>query len=78
MWDAGENPPDGVMIHYYLKEAPEEITVTILDGGGQVIRSFSSKCPRGGRRQPGTPRAQGTGHEPLCLEYALPRGDQGA
>ena len=25
-WDAGENPPDGVMVHYYLKEAPEEVT----------------------------------------------------
>ena len=21
-WDAGENPPDGVMVHYYVKEAP--------------------------------------------------------
>ena len=32
MLDAGENPPDGVMIHYHLREAPEEITLNILDG----------------------------------------------
>ena len=45
LWDAGENPPDGVIIHYYLKEAPEEITVTILDVDGGEIRSFSSNSP---------------------------------
>ena len=44
-WDAGENPPDGVMVHYYLKEAPEEATLSILDGDGELIRSFSSNLP---------------------------------
>ena len=44
-WDAGENPPDGVMIHYYLQDAPEEATLTISDEAGEIIQSFSSKPP---------------------------------
>ena len=57
MWDAGENPPDGVLLHYYLKEAPEEeVTVTILDGDGSIIQSFSSNAPEAGEENP-EPRA---------------------
>ena len=56
VWDAGENPPDGVLVHYYLKEAPEEITLTILDEEGQIIRSFSSKAPEAAEDNP-EPRA---------------------
>jgi hypothetical protein len=42
--DAGKNPPDGAIIYYYLKEQPEEeITLSILDERGDVIRTFSSK-----------------------------------
>jgi hypothetical protein len=42
--DAGNNPPDGVIVHYYLKDAQEdEVTLEILDGSGDVIRSFSNK-----------------------------------
>ena len=33
--DAGENPPQGVLIHYYFKEKPEsEVTLTLLDDAG--------------------------------------------
>ena len=56
MWDAGENPPDGAMIHYYLQEAREEVTLTIQDGAGEIIRSFSSKPPGSGE-DAGEPRA---------------------
>ena len=56
LWDAGENPPDGVLVHYYLKEAPEELTITILDGDGQPIRSFTSNAPESGDDNP-EPRA---------------------
>ncbi len=52
-WDAGENPPDGVMVHYYLKEAPGEITLSILDKEGQPVRSFSSSLPEDGDDVPG-------------------------
>lgn len=56
MWDAGENPPDGVMVHYYLKEAPEEVSIAILDEAGDTIRTFSSREPEAGEDNP-EPRA---------------------
>ena len=41
--DAGDNPPTGVVVCYYLKEKPEsDVTLTFLDSGGEVIKSFSS------------------------------------
>jgi photosystem II stability/assembly factor-like uncharacterized protein len=41
----GRNPPAGVMVHYYFREAPtEEVKLEVLDGGGAVIRTFSSKA----------------------------------
>ena len=45
--DAGENPPDGVVVTYYLKEKPEEATLTFLDSNGQAIKTFSSVAPEG-------------------------------
>jgi hypothetical protein len=40
---AGENPPDGAMIDYFLsKDANGPITIEITDGKGQSIRKFSS------------------------------------
>jgi photosystem II stability/assembly factor-like uncharacterized protein len=43
--NAGKNPPDGVIIHYALREAPEgEVTLRILDAAGKEIKSFSSKA----------------------------------
>jgi len=43
--DAGQNPPDGVVVHYWLREAvkPENIKLTILDAAGKEIRSFAGK-----------------------------------
>jgi len=43
---AGENPPTGALLYYYLKTAPkedEEIKLEILDSQGRVIRKYSSK-----------------------------------
>ncbi|MDE0503343.1 MAG: glycosyl hydrolase, partial [Candidatus Poribacteria bacterium] len=46
--DAGEGPPNGVVIHYLLEEAAtDEITLTILDSQGEEISTFTSakkKC----------------------------------
>ena len=43
--DAGQNPPDGVMIEYYLKQSPsDEATLTIVDAQGEVIQRFSSQA----------------------------------
>ncbi len=45
--DAGENPPTGVIVNYYLKEKPEgEIKLTFLTADGKEIRSFSSEEAR--------------------------------
>jgi hypothetical protein len=43
---AGENPPDGAIIDYYLKSQPRgEITLTITDERGEVVREYSSVAP---------------------------------
>ncbi|MDP4262220.1 MAG: glycoside hydrolase [Bacteroidota bacterium] len=40
---AGQNPPDGAIIDYYLKEkAQGEVTLEILDAKGMLIRTYSS------------------------------------
>jgi photosystem II stability/assembly factor-like uncharacterized protein len=41
---AGENPPDGALVHYYLKTAPRgPVTLEILDAGGGLVRRYSSE-----------------------------------
>ena len=41
--DAGEGPPDGVVIHYLLDDTPtDEVTLTILDSQGEKISTFVS------------------------------------
>ena len=43
-FDAGENPPGGVAVRYFLPDKPEgDITLDFLDGDGKVIRTFTSK-----------------------------------
>ncbi len=45
--DAGQNPPEGVIVSYLLKEAPkDDISLTILDADGNEIRTFSSAEPK--------------------------------
>ena len=40
---AAPNPPDGAIIDYYLKRAPaSDVTLTITDERGAVVRKFSS------------------------------------
>src|SRR3989442_15483506 len=44
--DAGQNPPDGVLVSYWLGAKPEgDVTLTFLDAKGGVIRSFKSAPP---------------------------------
>jgi photosystem II stability/assembly factor-like uncharacterized protein len=41
---AGQNPPDGAIIDYFLKSAPAaEITMTVYDNQGKQVRRFSSE-----------------------------------
>jgi photosystem II stability/assembly factor-like uncharacterized protein len=41
--DAGRNPPDGVIIHYWLREPSDRLRLTILDGAGNEVRSFGAR-----------------------------------
>ena len=41
--DAGKNPPDGVMVTYYLGQKPtDEVRLSFWDAQGQCIKQFSS------------------------------------
>ena len=39
---AGQNPPDGAIFDYFLKEKTSEIALEIFDASGKSIRKFSS------------------------------------
>jgi photosystem II stability/assembly factor-like uncharacterized protein len=42
--DAGQNPPDGVVVNYLLKERPKgDISLTFLDEQGNEIKTFTSR-----------------------------------
>ena len=56
--DSGENPPNGVMITYYLNNLPQnEITIRLSDSSGEEIGRFSSDPTDG---MIGIPANQGT------------------
>src|SRR5262249_4641064 len=40
---AGTNPPKGAIIHYYLKEKAEKITLEILDAQGAKVQTLTSE-----------------------------------
>jgi len=43
-YPVGENPPAGVILYYYLKEAPKEpAKLELLDANGKVVRAFNSE-----------------------------------
>ncbi len=51
-----ENPPDGVLLYYYLKaDSPQPVTLEILDSKGTSLTTFSSEPSAG----PEGPRGQG-------------------
>ncbi|MCB9509700.1 MAG: glycoside hydrolase [Deferribacteres bacterium] len=41
----GENPPDGAILDYYLKNAASKASLSIFDSKGDLVRSFSSDDP---------------------------------
>jgi photosystem II stability/assembly factor-like uncharacterized protein len=53
--DAGQNPPDGVVIHYWLRDRvdPARLRLSILDEQGNEVRSFSAREePSGEQAEP--------------------------
>src|SRR5438105_8269514 len=43
--DAGKNPPDGVIVTYFLRAAPKNITLSFFDSRGRLIRSYTKRPP---------------------------------
>ena len=39
---AGQNPPDGAILDYYIKSAAGPVTIEVLDGAGKLVRRYSS------------------------------------
>jgi len=80
--DAGQNPPDGVMVFYRLAESPVgEARLTFRDAAGAAIVSFTSAPPVSGATEAdaaGTAAALGReeGREtPAAAEIAVERSD---
>jgi len=60
--DAGKNPPEGAVIHYWLANEPKgKVTLTIRDGDGKLIRRFESKTDK--TQQAETEPVTGEGYE---------------
>jgi photosystem II stability/assembly factor-like uncharacterized protein len=67
--DAGRNPPDGAIIHYWLREKPEgEAKLAILDAEGRVVREFGSAS----KDAPRAPEQPGANRFVWDLRYASP------
>ena len=53
---AGQNPPDGALLHYRISAPAAEVTLEILDRAGVVVRRYSSRdaadLPVEGRNMP--------------------------
>ena len=53
----GANPPNGVVIYYWLKDKPEgEVTLEFLDSSGKLVKKFSSKAAESRRYRMALPR----------------------
>jgi len=71
--DAGANPPDGVIVTYFLEREPAEpLTLRFLDAAGQEIKQFSSKAPEkppAGAAQPLAPASGGLNRFAWNMRY---------
>ncbi len=67
---AGENPPNGAILYYWLKSEPKgEITLEILDSSGKVIRKFAARAGEE-REEDAAPAAFGGAGEPRLAAKA--------
>ncbi|MDR7488528.1 MAG: glycosyl hydrolase [Armatimonadota bacterium] len=63
--DAGQNPPEGALVHYWLGASATVVRLTFTDGAGRVIRRLSS--------EEGTPRlSTGVGLHRVVWDLRLP------
>ena len=56
--DGGENPPQGVLVHYTLPEGAEGVSLTFLDADGNEIRSYGPKPEESDSEEEEAPSAQ--------------------
>ncbi len=42
---AGQNPPDGAIVDYWLPASASDVTLEILDSGGDLVRRYSNHDP---------------------------------
>ncbi|HEY1349139.1 MAG TPA: hypothetical protein VGF67_05900 [Ktedonobacteraceae bacterium] len=69
--DAGQNPPDGVIVVYVLKEqAQDEVSLSFLDASGQQIKSFSSAEPPADPSEKGKEQKNRRNKEPRLSKEA--------
>ena len=61
---AGENPPPGAIVDYYLPAAVGEVKLEFLDAQGKVVRTYSSRDPV---RNP-DPALDPAGYNKLCQQ----------
>ncbi|MGI8857141.1 MAG: WD40/YVTN/BNR-like repeat-containing protein, partial [Thermomicrobiales bacterium] len=75
--DAGSNPPDGVLVTYYLKETPgTPVTLTFLDRDGNEIKTFKSeeKKPDARDQKPESENAQADAQSSVLSPQSLQPG----
>jgi photosystem II stability/assembly factor-like uncharacterized protein len=52
------NPPNGVIVDYYLRETPNaDISIELIDGAGEVIQRYTSHTPPDAKPRPVGPLA---------------------
>jgi photosystem II stability/assembly factor-like uncharacterized protein len=70
--NAGQSLPAGVIVNYYLKEKPKKdqpVTLTFLDAGGKLIRTYTRKPKRKDER----PVPAKAGMNRFIWNFAYPR-----
>ncbi len=73
-FDAGQNPPDGLIVTYYLKEKSEaDVELSFLDAQGELIRTFSSHHSADGASEPRVSAEAGINRFIWNLRYAAAR-----
>jgi photosystem II stability/assembly factor-like uncharacterized protein len=71
----GSNPPNGVVVYYYLKSRPTtDVTLEFLDPSGKSVRKFTAKAPPRPTPTPagGTAGQQGTSTAPGAAQVSQP------
>ena len=74
--DAGKNPPEGVIVSYFLKERPRStVKLEFLDAKGDLIRAFAS-TKRETETQPVEPSPAADEEEPEEITALIPAEDR--